>query len=134
MKKFSKVLPIVFLSVLTSSSQSGDMNIRGSFLDSPVEGLEYICGETKGVTDSNGRFECSNFPVKFKVGEAVVGSITSMKGKIVTPQDLVGVGRYNFKDQRVINIARFLQSLDDDGVIKSVIKIDDNFADNLQKR
>ncbi len=120
-----------------NSSETKNNNlsiIRGQLVDSPVEGVKYICGDkTEGFTDEEGRFECKELPVKFKVGNITIGEIKALpEDKVVTPQDLSGVERDNYDDKNVCNIARLLQSLDDDGDINNSITIDDEIAQNLE--
>ena len=71
----------------------------GQFVDSVVTGLIYTTPSFKGTTDSEGKFQyLSNETVTFAIGDVIIGS---------------GVAR-DENNQTVKNIARFLQSLDDD--------------------
>jgi len=85
----------------------------GKFVDSAVQGLNYVCGDLTGITDRDGRFqyreECQ---VQFRVGEIVIG--TTPGALVVTPVELVSAAK-DQNDPTVVNIARFLQTLDDDG-------------------
>lgn len=86
---------------------------QGVFLDSPVEGLGYSSGELSGVTDSGGVFQYEvGKPVTFSIGGIVIG--TANGAGIITPLDLVASAS-DTSNSVVINIARFLQTLDDDG-------------------
>jgi len=97
---------------------------KGYVVDSPIVGLEYSCGNIVGVTDSEGMFECRAFPVTFKVGSLIIGSLNQMTAdKKVYPQDIVGKSRTDFEDTKVVELTRFLQSLDDDGDIEKTITI-----------
>lgn len=97
---------------------------KGYVVDSPISGLGYECGSIIGVTNDEGMFECREFPVTFKIGNLIIGSVTKMNAdKKIYPQDIIGKPRSNFEDAKVISLTRFLQSLDDDGDIDKVIKI-----------
>jgi len=98
----------------TNSLQENNQGqeLTGILLDSAVSGVSYqtSTGE-EGLTDANGSFN-------YKAGEEVtftVGGITlgkSSGSEIITPIELVGAN--NTADQRVINISRLLQTIDED--------------------
>lgn len=89
--------------------------LSGQFHDSLVEGLRWESGDLGGYTDAAGTFEYmflnSADTVTFYVGDIRLGSTPGRK--IVIPVDLVGSG--NIDNPTVLNIARFLLSLDEDG-------------------
>jgi Cysteine-rich secretory protein family/Putative metal-binding motif len=95
------------------SSASGAAVNEGTFVDSPVEGLTYSTETRFGITDSHGRF-------RFLEGETVAFFIEDLElgqapaSQTLTPLDIVA-GAGGITDQRVTNIARTLQSLDQDG-------------------
>ena len=98
---------------------------EGTLIDSTVVGVDYNCGSKVGKTDENGLFSCSVFPVIFSVGNVEIGRIGAITpDSKVFVQDLVGVPRDNFTDPMVLKIAKFLQSMDDDGDYNTSIKID----------
>lgn len=116
-------------------------SVTGFLIDGAVEGVEYTCGSTTGLTGSDGAFSCTAFPVTFKIGSITLGSIATLPNDSkVLPQDLVGVDRNSTNDQKVLNIAQLLQSLDDDnnpanGIkITSAIKAGFTQAINLQQQ
>ena len=92
----------------------------GFVIDSPVAGLRYVSGKHYGVTDDEGRFgyiEDEN--VQFFIGDIRLG-VSVMPSARVTPFELAG------SDASVaINIARFLQTLDDDGEPSNGIIVND---------
>ena len=108
---------------------------RGQVIDSPVGNLTYKCGVKVDKTDQDGWFECSVFPVKFFVGSLEIGSMGAMPSDSkVFIQDLVGVSRSSFDNEKVIKIARFLQSLNDGSTAN--IWLDNNLKElfsNTQK-
>jgi len=105
-----------------------DYNLSYGYLtDSPIEGMNYYCNYSSFVseTDYRGKFTCdTNSSILFKVGKLEIGEIKEFKnGMKIYPQDLLGISREDFTDERLILLTRFLQSLDDDGNITNSIKI-----------
>jgi hypothetical protein len=97
-----------------SGSGGGGTSGTGVFLDSPVAGLrsEAIPSGKSSVTDDLGTFDYSpGDTVSFYVGNIFIGSAAG--ATTVTPLSLVADAAL-YSDFRVINIARFLQSLDED--------------------
>jgi len=111
---------ILAFTFLCNCGGGGDApaSITGVFLDSPVNGLIYEAnpsGQT-GTTRAGGKFICKEGDtIGFYVGVVALGQ-TPCK-EFVTPIDLVP-GAIDetapLKNPIVINIARFLISLDDD--------------------
>lgn len=98
----------------------------GYFVDAPVQGIYYSSATRSGYTDSDGKFSyISGESVTFSIGSVTIGSISSIPSDgNVMPQDIAGVDRDNATNAHALNIARFLQSLDDDGSYQSQITID----------
>jgi|GEM_PF-1486677 len=120
---------------------------EGTFVDSPVEGLSYQTESQSGVTDPEGRF-------KYRDGETIIFSIgkeglsqalaqeviTPVDGKVIlgqalakkviTPVDIVS-GALDETNPTVINICRFLLSLDIDGNPDNGISISDKVGEAL---
>ena len=93
----------------------------GVFIDSPVEGLEYVSGSVRGVTRSDGSFDfVEGDDVTFSIGSVTLGSAAAKP--VMTPLDLVEEA-VDETHQAVVNIARFIQSLDADGNIDNSISI-----------
>ena len=81
----------------------------GVFLDSPVVNIDYRTESSEGVTNAQGLFEyLPGESVTFFIGDLVFPTVTA-KGT-VTPLDLAGTTDIN--DPKVVNMIRFLQSLD----------------------
>jgi hypothetical protein len=92
----------------------------GVFLDSAVQGLSYVSGTVSGVTTANGTFTYEvGKPIQFSVGGVVLGK-TSGKA-VITPVDLVSGG--SDSNPTVVNIARFLQTIDNDANPSNGIQI-----------
>jgi hypothetical protein len=112
---------------LTSNPTPGcfDCHSKGTtgvFLDGPVENLFYSTASKKGFTDASGtfRYEAGETAITFSLGDIVLG--TGTPKPIMTPIDLVP-GAVDQNDQGVVNISRFLQTLDLDGIHGNGIQI-----------
>jgi len=105
---------------------------KGYLVDSPIAGVSYSCGGIIGTTTATGEFRCAVTPVIFSIGGLELGTIdTFVEGSVIYPQDLVGVARDNFTNNRLINLTRLLQSLDDDGNIEDAITIPTDMAERF---
>lgn len=100
--------------------------VTGRFVDSPVSNLAYACGTgadaTSGVTLDQGQFDyvppasgAAAPTCTFSVGGVVLGSATA--APLLTPFSLVAGSSPddNPPNPTVVNLARFLQSIDSDG-------------------
>ncbi len=98
--------------ITTPDVQSIDDAKSGIFVDSPVSGLGYITGDQAGITDLLGgyTYEEGN-SIRFFIGDVVLGE--AHVGPMLTPINLVP-NAVDEMDPTVTNIARFLQTLDDD--------------------
>jgi len=117
----------LFLGCGEGSSSNG--LTKGYLLDSPIVGVDYRCGDIIGTTKKKGKFECEEAPVTFFIGSYIMGSISSFTDDgDVYLQDLLGLPRTNFTDPELIDLARLIQSLDDDGDIEKAITIPSDMA------
>jgi hypothetical protein len=83
----------------------------GTFIDAPVEGLEYSTPTLSGFTNGNGEFQYkTGETVTFKIGNLELGSATG--GATITPLTLAGDTDLNNIGTKATNIARILQTLD----------------------
>ena len=132
---------VVILAGCDSSYTKDDTNLNsqillnttvvsfGSFKDSAVAGINFESGGQQGVTDSNGTFKYEEGQnVTFSVGGVVIGS--GPPSSEMTPVDIVEGGSED--NQAVVNIARFLQTLDDDGDPTNGIGISSTTADAIK--
>lgn len=114
----------------SSGSSSSTLKQQGIFLDSPVEGLGYRSGNHVGITDSRGGFQFfQGETISFFIGDVPLGN--AMAKSVMTPLDLVDEAT-DENHQGVVNIARFLQSLDADGNIVDSIQIPKKVRDTLR--
>lgn len=108
----------------TNNNEANSGDYVGYLIDSPIYGLNYECGSQKGVTKEDGKFSCDAFPITFKIGNYIVGSVSNMTSDSkIFPQDLLGLDRDNVEDQELIKLTQFLQALDDDRNITQSITI-----------
>ncbi|MFK5893937.1 MAG: hypothetical protein QM504_12015 [Pseudomonadota bacterium] len=126
MKHYLKILisvSIVFGLYGCGSSSLGGRNTveesfstaKGRFIDSPVQGLNYVSGDTTGVTDSSGKFiyeiiDGTPQTVDFYIGSLLLGNTTGKS--IVTPVNLISLNVARLQGE--INIVRLVLALDDD--------------------
>lgn len=104
-------------------------DLQGQFIDSAVQGLRYeaMPSGLTGTTNSSGTFIYkAGDTVSFYIGDMLIGSAAG--AKIITPVSLVD-GAANETDVVVINIARFLQSLDENKNLVDGIQIPASIAD-----
>ena len=105
----------------------GTVTNTGIFVDSTVEGLRYVTDSLEGQTDAGGRFNYRpGETVGFYVGDILIGAATGALE--LSPIDLVP-GATNENHPTVTNIARFLQTIDDDGNPSNGIRITEVVAD-----
>ena len=126
-----KKLNLISLSLLTmlflvgcggSSSSSSDTG-TGYYVDSPVVGVDYTCGAQQGRTSSNGKFI-------YEKDKGCTFSLAGVKLREVPASQLKDGGKVFENDAHV---ARFLQSLDNDGEPKNGIFIHNDVHDALPK-
>ena len=100
--------------------------LTGTFVDAPVQGLDYQTPTQSGVTDKDGHFKYkAGEDVEFKLGNLSLGKGTG--SPFVTPYDLA-----ENNDTVATNIALVLQNCDNDrtDTILNVDKLKDfNFSD-----
>jgi hypothetical protein len=120
-----------------SSDDTAVATSTGYLVDSPVANVDYDCiadNDYNKTTATDGRFTCRNMAqVRFRIGELVLGELTSLPADgYVFPQDLVGVARdTGIGNEKVIAMARLLQSLDTDGDPTNGITIRQDIKDLL---
>lgn len=119
---------IIILSAFLAACGGGDggggggVEVKsGLFVDSAVEGIQFVSGGQSGITDDKGTFQYeTGATVRFSIGNIAIGEGTPQP--VMTPLDLVP-GALDETHPTVINIARFVLTLDDDGDPSNGIKI-----------
>ncbi len=106
----------------TGSGPTG-ATLTGTFIDSPVEGIGYRTESiASGATDSQGRFSyLAGESVTFFIGDINLPLVAA--GTVITPLDIFNTD--DIHDPSVVNMARLLQSLDEDGDPENGISIGD---------
>ncbi|MCF6330625.1 MAG: hypothetical protein L3I99_03660 [Sulfurimonas sp.] len=118
--KYIKFILIIFVSLIfiscNNSKTSTDTNINaneGAFIDSPVKGLRYTTDKLSGYTDDQGKFlYMTGETVSFFLGDLKLGEAIGQK--IITPLTLNKEYNLNNIGIKATNIARILQTLDND--------------------
>jgi len=132
-KFISVILMLAFFGFLTagcSGGGGGSSSKTGVFEDARVSGLEYstVPGEFSGFTNNQGEFSYKKDDVvTFAIGNIVLGS--GMAKAAMSPLDLVS-GATGIDDPVVVNLARFLQSLDVDSS-PNLIELPAGLADSV---
>ena len=97
--------------------------------DAAVEGAEYSSGPaSNGLTEKGGVFMADEGVFEFSIGATTLGSVRINRdwdGSQVTPADFDDVD-----EEKVIDIARILQGLDEDGNPQNGISISQNTREN----
>lgn len=84
----------------------------GTFLDSAVSSISYRTATQSGTTNANGEFSYQDGEtVTFSIGSLEFPAVTA--GSVITPVSMAGA--LSVSDPQASNIARLLQSLDEDG-------------------
>lgn len=113
-----------------SGGGDGSTFAQGVFLDSPVQGLRYVVGSLEDFTDENGGFQyLPGRSISFYIGDILLGS--AQGAPVLTPLAIVPGGANSVTDNRVTNIIRFLQTIDDDYDPSNGIRIDDSAHEAL---
>lgn len=111
-----------------TSVGSSATSITGTFIDSPVEGLKYTCSSSgvKYTTNASGEYTCLNGDdVSFYIENTFIGKVAAQT-VFITPYSL-----YPTNFNAAVNLARLLQSLDDDSNPSNGIVLDANRTKDL---
>ena len=100
------------------------VNFSTYLFDTAAEGVEYSGPTGNGVTGEGGVFNASEGVFEFSIGATDLGRVSlnsDWANNEVTPSDFIGVD-----EARVIDIARIMQGLDEDGMLQNGISISQN--------
>jgi len=106
-----------------NSTSSVDTRGTGYYIDSAVQGINYECGGIKGVTEKDGKFT-------FETGkdcEFKVADVSLRKVKATALSNNISILENN------VTVARFLQTIDNDGDATNGIHIETNTIDSIKK-
>ena len=107
-------------------SNTDTITLTGYFSDSPVGGMNYETETLSGVTGEDGSYRfVFGETVTFKIGKLTIGETKGRETEI-GPIDLVKEG--DISDTKVVNIARLLQTLDEDSDPDNGISIPDTIG------
>jgi hypothetical protein len=107
--------------LLTVDPPPAGTAVTGAFRSDTVIGLGYVSGAHSGLSDNSGAFTYEEGQgITFSVGAVTIGTLPTAK-TLVTPMDLVSQG--TSASNRVLNVARFLMMLDQDGNANNGIQI-----------
>jgi len=135
---FNRALPLLGLSSIMlagclsggGSDSDDDTVSSGVFIDAPVAGLHYATDSRSGETDSAGTFHYQGAEtVRFSLAGIPLGSAKGAKQ--LTPLDIVDDATA-INAPAVINLSRFLQSLDADGNLSNGIEITAGISDAIK--
>lgn len=118
-----------------TSADSLSSAVEGTFIDSPVQGLNYMTPTGAGLTDGNGRFFClQGEMIQFMIGDVMLGQ--TMAKDVVTPMDFIEESEWvmGFNHPTLVNMGRFLQSLDADGNPENGIMITADVREEVRGR
>jgi hypothetical protein len=110
----------------SGSSGGGTATRTAHFVDNAVTGLHYTCGSSSTkTTGEQGVLRCPDgATARFLIGDIELGeAVVNGNTVFITPADLAGDGA-DENDNTVINISRFLISLDADQDLANGIQID----------
>ena len=124
----------------TSLINKIEINNTGFLIDSAIEGIKYVSGSYSGYTDINGLFKYEKGSgVTFYIGDESsgipMGTVDvktdpyNAQRKIITLFDLVGSQDEN--TPKVLNMGKFLQSLDVDKDVSNGITIDSRTKESI---
>ncbi|MDF1884371.1 hypothetical protein JHD49_10500 [Sulfurimonas sp. SAG-AH-194-C21] len=99
---------------------------------SELEGLKVSCALQDMLTQKDGSFNCTNFPIKVFLGSLEIGTLKNKTNdNIYYTQDIIGVNRGAIAHAEVTKISMILQSLDKDALPLNGITLTSNTVDLL---
>ena len=127
---FTLFLFFAFYGAVSCSKSANEKRVC-RLVDSEVDGMEFIVNGVRGLT-KKGEFEYHmGDRVSFYVGGIKIGETVPCKD-ILSVVDLGPQDNRSPENQTVVNISRFLQSIDDDGVPDNGIAITPGLREKIQ--
>ena len=123
------IISLLFISC-NSSSDNTQVNTpeTGVFIDSPVEGLKYETLTYTGYTNYKGEYQYKKGEIiKFYLGNLELGSAVGRE--TITPLTICGESDLNNISSKATNIARILQTLDNNSSSGTKLLIPTNLND-----
>jgi len=122
-----------------NEDNTAEQSKTGSFVDSPVSGIQYRTSTFSGVTDIAGTFQYNtNDIIEFSIGSLILGA--AVANSTVTPLELGTLngslknGELDYQSNhqdRATNTLRLLQTLDSDSYPENGITISENTRDSI---
>jgi hypothetical protein len=107
----------------SSDNPNSDTVLTGQFVDSQVANIGYETASQSGFTNANGEFSfIAGESVTFSIGDATFPATTAKA--LITPLDILDSS--DTSEESVVNMARLLQTLDEDGNPENGIQITDD--------
>ena len=142
MKHLLSIFIVIFLTACTESTTTTnvDSNTKVAYLyDTAIDGVEYRCNNLTGITgkansNQGSFFYQENCDLTFYIGKIYLGKISSsnLKPDIkIYPTNLINTFVTDSNNPKVVNILRFLQTLDEDNNTVNGITISQNTRDVL---
>jgi len=128
MKIWTKVVMSVVLAFGMAcgvSAQTGTREQRTGVLAGPIIGIKYATATGSGVTNEKGEFKYrAGETVTFSVGDVVLGSArANQRMNLAQLVDRVRGDINKLRDPIITNMARFVQTLDQDGDVENGVTI-----------
>lgn len=123
------------LLLVMSACNDNDSYERGLFLDSAVAGVKYTTAGRQDMTDADGGFEYvagQEYEVIFRIGSVELGFAKA--APILLPLDLHRAASDSQAGDFGLNVARFLQSIDNDANPENGIQITEVMHDLATNR
>ena len=119
----------------TDGAGNSSGTLQGTFIDSPVQGLDYYSATHSGITDEDGHFMYEEGEMMtFSIGDVVLGQ--AMAREVMTPIDFLDSSEmpHDLTNPVVMNMGRFLQSLDTDGDPENGIMLSQDVREEVSGR
>ncbi len=99
----------------TSSSHNNNKATKAYLVDSPMQGATYVVDRRQYQTGLGGVFWYDGGDISFYIGNIKLGTINSLpKDHIVTLQDILHIDRDDLSNPKLLKLATFIQSIDND--------------------
>ncbi len=111
LNRFYRVALLLSVTLAGCGGADGRGDQKGVFLDSPVSGLKYSTGTFEGITEDDGSFYYTEGDeIVFSIGELSFPPVTG--ASTITPLEIAQVD--DVENEKVVNLLRLLQSIDQD--------------------
>src|ERR1035437_4428771 len=125
LNKCTGIVGLILLVAVSALAQQQSGKIRTGVFAGPVIGLKYQTVTLSGVTNEKGQFQCRDGEaVVFSVGGIVLGDWQCADRITLAHLDPSIAGNITrLSGHKLNNMARFVQSLDEDGIVENGVTI-----------